>query len=56
MVSSKIMEVSQKHCLRSSIESFTSSSPSEQIIGRHSYYSVEQDKMSDYYFMLFAWV
>ena len=32
MVSSKIVKVSQKRCLGSSIESFTSSSPSEQII------------------------
>ena len=32
MVSSKNVEVSQKRCLGTSIESFTGSSPSEQII------------------------
>ena len=32
MVSSKNMKVSQKRCLGTSIESFTRSSPSEQII------------------------
>ena len=35
MVSSKIVKVSQKRCLGSSIESFTSSSPSENLIIRH---------------------
>ena len=33
MVSSKNVKVSQKRCLGTSIESFTGSSPSEQIIG-----------------------
>ena len=32
MVSSKNVKVSQKRCLGTSIESFTGSSPSEQII------------------------
>ena len=32
MVSSKNVKVSQKHCLRTSIQNFTGSSPSEQII------------------------
>ena len=33
MVSSKNVKVSQKRCLGTSIESFTGSSPSEQIVG-----------------------
>ena len=32
MVSSKIVKVSQKRCLGTSIESFTGSSPSEELI------------------------
>ena len=34
MISSRNVKVSQKRCLGTSIESFTGSSPSEQIIGK----------------------